>query len=51
MIDTYRITAILKVEIDIIANISASPIRRTRIFLTMSIEAIRTDVIALSGTS
>jgi hypothetical protein len=42
-----RITAILKVETDIITNISASPIERAGIFVIMSVEAIRTDVIVL----
>ena len=41
----YRITAILKVETNIIANISASPIVRARIYVMMSVEAFRTDVI------
>jgi hypothetical protein len=36
----YRIMAILKVEKEIIANIAASPI-----FLMMSVEVFRTDVI------
>ena len=36
--------AILKVETDIIANISASSIRRAVIFVIMSIKAFRTDV-------
>ena len=35
----------MKVETDIIANISASPIRRAVIFVIMSIKAFRTDVI------
>ena len=39
----YRITAILKVETDVIAFISASLIGRAGI---MSVEAFRTDVIA-----
>ena len=43
--DIYRITAILKVETDIIANISASPIGPTGIFVIMSVEALRNDVI------
>jgi hypothetical protein len=34
-----RITAILKVETDIITNISASPIERAGIFVIMSVEA------------
>jgi hypothetical protein len=42
-----RITAILKVETDIITNISASPIERAGIFVIMSVEAFRTDVIVL----
>ena len=41
----YRITAILKVQTDIIANFSASQIGRARIFVIMSVEAFRTDVI------
>ena len=42
-----RITAILKVETDIITNISASPIERAGIFVIISVEAFRTDVIVL----
>jgi hypothetical protein len=41
----YRIVAIFKVEMDIIANISASPIGRAGIFVIMSVEAFRTDII------
>ena len=41
----YRITAILKVETNVIANISASPIVRARIFVMMSVKAFKTDVI------
>ena len=41
----YRITVILKVETNFIANISASPIVRARIYVMMSVEAFRTDVI------
>ena len=36
---------ILKIETDIIANISASLIGRAGIFVKMSVEALRTDVI------
>ena len=43
--NTYRITAILKVETDVIANISASPMGRARIFVTMSVEVFRNDFI------
>ena len=45
----YRITAILKVETDIITNISASLIGRTEIFVIMSVKAFRTDVIVFIG--
>ena len=45
MNNPHRITTILKVETDIIANIPASPIRRAGIFMIMSIEAFITDVI------
>jgi hypothetical protein len=41
---TSRIMAILKVETDIIVNISVSPIGRAGIFVVMSAEAFRTDV-------
>ena len=41
----YRITAILRVETDIIVNISSSPIRPNGKYLIMSVEAFRTDVI------
>ena len=43
--DIHRITAILKVETDIIVNISASPIGPTGIFVIMSVEAFRNGVI------
>ena len=43
----YRITAILKVETDIITNISLSPIGEAGIFVIMSVETFRTDVIVL----
>jgi len=46
---TYRITAILKVETHIIANISASPKGRAGIFVIMSVKAFRTDVIVFVG--
>jgi hypothetical protein len=49
MFNTYRITAILKVEIDIITNISASPIERVGIFVIMSVKAFRTDIIVFIG--
>ena len=39
----YRITAILKVETDIITNISASPAGQTRIFVKMSVKAVRRE--------
>jgi preprotein translocase subunit SecB len=45
----YRVTAILKVETDIIANISASLVGQAGIFVIMSVEAFRTDVIAFIG--
>jgi hypothetical protein len=45
----YRITTIFKVEIDIIANISASLMGQAGIFVKMSIEAFRTDVIVFIG--
>ena len=45
----YRITAILKVESDIVANISASPIGWAGILVIMFVEAFRTDVIAFNG--
>jgi len=42
----YRITAILKVETDIIANTSVSLIGRSVI---MSVDAFRTDVVVFIG--
>jgi hypothetical protein len=42
----YRITTILKVETDIIANTSVSPIGRSVI---MSVDAFRTDVVVFIG--
>jgi len=47
--DIYKITAILKVETNIIANISASSIGRTGIFVIKSVEPFRTDVIVFIG--
>ena len=47
--DTYRITTILKVETDIIANVSVSTIGRAAIFVIMSVEAFRTDIIVFIG--
>ena len=37
VIGKYRITSILKVETDIMANISGSPIGRAGIFVIMSV--------------
>ena len=46
----YRTASILKVETDIIANISASPKGRAAIFVIMSVKAFRTNVIVfISG--
>ena len=45
----YRITAILKFETDIIANISARPIGWAGIFVMMSVEAFRTNFIVFIG--
>jgi hypothetical protein len=45
----YRITAILKVETDIIANTSVSPIGRSVIFVIMSVDGFRTDVVVFIG--
>ena len=47
---TYRITAILKVETDIIANISTSPIGRAVIFVTMSVKPSELKLLFLSVT-
>jgi hypothetical protein len=41
----YRITKLLKVETDIITNISTSPIGRAGLFVIMSVEAFKTNVI------
>ena len=46
---TYRITAMLKVETDIIANISASLIGGAGIIVILSIEAFRTNIIVFIG--
>jgi hypothetical protein len=43
--NTCRITAILKVETDIITNISVSLIEWAGTFVIMSVEALRTDAI------
>ena len=45
----YRIMAILKVETDIIVNISASSIGRAGIFVIMSVKALSTDLIVFIG--
>ena len=45
----YRISTILKVEIDIIAYISASSIGWAGIFVIMSVEDFRTDVTVFIG--
>ena len=45
MSNTYRITAILNVGTDIIANIAASSVGQAGIFVIMSVETFRTDVI------
>jgi hypothetical protein len=42
--DIYRITAIFKVETDIITIISASPIGRGGMFVTMSVSTFKTSV-------
>ena len=41
----YRITAILRVETDIIVNISVSPIGLAMIFVILSVETFKTKVI------
>jgi len=46
MTTIYRITAILKVETDIIAN-AASSIGGAGIFVVMSVKAFRTDIIGV----
>ena len=45
----YRITKLLKVETDIITNISTSPIGRAGLFVIMSVKAFKTDVIVFIG--
>ena len=50
-LDKYKITAILKVETDIIVNISASRKDKAQIFVLTSVMAFRTNVIVLSVTS
>ena len=45
---TYKITAILKFETNIIANVSASSIGRAGIFVIMSVEGFKTDVVFIS---
>jgi hypothetical protein len=46
--NTYRITVILKVETDTIANTSVSPIGQAGISVIMSVDAFRTDVIVFT---
>ena len=43
--EIFRIMAILKVETDIIGNISMSAIGGAKIFVIMSVEAFRTELI------
>ena len=43
--DTYRITTVLRAEIDIITSISASPIEPAVILVIMSVETFNSDVI------
>jgi hypothetical protein len=43
--DIYKITAILKFETNVIANISVSPIWRAVIFVIMSVDTFKTDVV------
>ena len=45
----YRITSVLKVEIYIIINVTASPIGRTVIFVVMHFETSKTDLIVFIG--
>ena len=47
LIDRYRITAVLKVETDIIASIAASPIGQ--LLVIMSVDTFKTDVIVFIG--
>ena len=48
-VNKYRIMTILKVETDIITNISESLIGWPGIFVIMSVEVFRTDVIVFIG--
>jgi hypothetical protein len=43
MQDIYRITAVLKVETDIITSIAASPIGRAVILVIMYVETFKTN--------
>ena len=47
--DIYKITAILKFETNVIANISVSPIWRAVIFVIMSVDTFKTDVVVFIG--
>jgi hypothetical protein len=49
LINLYRITVILKVETDIISDISASLIWRAGVFVIMSVKVLGTDVILFIG--
>ena len=44
-VKTYRITAVLKVETDIIASISVSPVGGAVILVIISVNTFKTDVI------
>ena len=46
----YRITAVLKVETDIIASIAASPTGQTVIIVIMYVKIFKTGTIVLSVT-
>ena len=47
--DIYKITAILKFETNVIANISVNPIWRAVIFVIMSVDTFKTDVVVFIG--
>jgi len=47
--DKYRITAVLKVETDIITSIVESPVERAAILVIMFVKTFRTDVTVIGN--
>ena len=45
----YRVTVVMKVETDIIANMASSPIGRAAILVIISVEIFKSDVVFISN--